>query len=123
MNRLISYVIIISYSWILPLSVHALGSPVSRDSAEMYSTPQTDSTTYCPQTHAYIQMGMTQDEVISACGQPTQKTQLNTPLMKKIPITQLVYTTVAPSNPYPSMTNTFNTQWSLPVGSDQSFSL
>src|SRR5690348_1617903 len=46
---------------------------------------------YCPQNHAYIQVGMTTAQVIAACGNPISKETSNKPIMRQIPITQLYY--------------------------------
>lgn len=46
---------------------------------------------YCPQNHAYINVGMTQDEVIAACGQPASQQDSNQPVTEKVPVTQLIY--------------------------------
>lgn len=46
---------------------------------------------YCPQNHAYISLGMTTNEVIAACGQPTSQQESNTPLTQRIPVQQLIY--------------------------------
>lgn len=46
---------------------------------------------YCPQNHAYINIGMRTDEVIAACGQPQIQQESKQPLMQKIPLQQLIY--------------------------------
>jgi hypothetical protein len=46
---------------------------------------------YCPQNHAYISVGMTQDEVISACGKPASQQESNQPVTQKVPVMQLIY--------------------------------
>lgn len=46
---------------------------------------------YCPQRAGYINLGMSQDQVIAACGQPLSKQDSNTPVMIKVPMQQLVY--------------------------------
>jgi len=46
---------------------------------------------YCPQRSGYINIGMSQDQVIAACGQPVSKQNSNNPVMKKVPMQQLVY--------------------------------
>ena len=50
-----------------------------------------DQSFYCPQNHAYINVGMTQDQVIGACGEPVSKQESNQPLLQKIPVQQLIY--------------------------------
>lgn len=46
---------------------------------------------YCPQNHAYINLGMTTDEVIAACGKPQKQQESDQPVLQKIPVQQLVY--------------------------------
>jgi hypothetical protein len=46
---------------------------------------------YCPQNHAFINIGMTPDEVIAACGQPLSQQDSNQPVLQKIPVQQLIY--------------------------------
>lgn len=50
-----------------------------------------DQSFYCAQNHGYIKVGMTVSEVVSACGQPLSKQESNTPILKKIPVQQLVF--------------------------------
>lgn len=46
---------------------------------------------YCPQNHAYINIGMSPDQVIAACGQPLSQQDSNEPVLQKIPVQQLIY--------------------------------
>lgn len=46
---------------------------------------------YCPENQGYINVGMSQQEVISACGEPQSKTQSKQPVLQKIPQQQLIY--------------------------------
>jgi hypothetical protein len=46
---------------------------------------------YCPQHSGYINIGMTQDQVLAACGEPLSKQDSNTPIMQKVPMQQLFY--------------------------------
>lgn len=71
---------------------------------------------YCPQKAGYIHVGMTEEQVISACGQPLSKQQSNMPLMRKVPVQQLIYTSVNSSSVYPGLNSAFYTQWSLASG-------
>ncbi len=64
---------------------------------------------YCPQNHAYINVGMTQDQVISACGQPISQQDSNQPAMQKIPVQQLIYNNKGAST-------VFYGVWNIPVG-------
>lgn len=75
----------------LPLSVFALDSY------------------YCPGNHKYINTGMTQDEVINACGQPIKKEQSNQPVTEKVPVTQLIYNNQGTGEAFYGV-------WSVPTG-------
>ena len=46
---------------------------------------------YCPQNHGYINVGMTPDQVIAACGQPLSQQDSNQPVYQQIPVQQLFY--------------------------------
>lgn len=70
---------------------------------------------YCPQRQGYINIGMSQSEVVQACGQPTQKSS-NIRLEVKIPMTQLIYTSINQDAVYPGLNSQF-AMWSLPTGS------
>jgi hypothetical protein len=50
-----------------------------------------DSALYCPTNHSTIHIGMNQTAVIAACGEPQDKGTSNTPLVQRVPITQLVF--------------------------------
>ncbi len=71
---------------------------------------------YCPQNSSYINIGMTQDEVIAACGQPLSKQQANTPATVRIPVKQFIYTALNKGSVYPGLNSAFYEQWSLPSG-------
>ena len=71
---------------------------------------------YCPQRQGYINTGMTDNQVINACGQPLSKRETNTQVVEKIPVTQLIYTTLNQGAVYPGLTS-YYTMWSLPSGS------
>ncbi len=74
---------------------------------------------YCPQNHAYINAGMTQDQVIQACGQPTSRADSRNPVTQQVPVTQLVYSTInqGPPDFYPGIQPLYE-MWSLPSGSE-----
>ncbi|ARB91914.1 DUF2845 domain-containing protein [Legionella longbeachae] len=55
---------------------------------------------YCPQNHGYINLGMTPDQVIAACGQPISQQESNQPVLQKIPMQQLIYNNAGASNAY-----------------------
>ena len=71
---------------------------------------------YCPQNAGYINIGMTQGQVISACGEPLSKQQPKTPVMQKIPVQELIYTALNTGSVYPGLNSAFYNQWSLPSG-------
>ena len=89
---------------------------------------------YCPQGHAFIQLGMTESEILSACGKPTQQMKSPQAATERIPVTQLIYSSISQVNPYPGqvnamsnnwypgLTNIFN-QWSLPTATNEAFKL
>lgn len=79
--------------------------------------------TYCPQGSAFIQVGMSENDVLSACGDPSQKSISDRPAMRRVPITVLIYTNINPANPYPGLDGAFYQQWSLPRGKNDSFHL
>jgi hypothetical protein len=78
---------------------------------------------FCPEGHAFINVGMTESEVTSACGNPTSKSQSNQQATEKVTVKQLIYTSLASNNPYPGLQDAVFNQWSLPSGPDDSFSL
>lgn len=50
-----------------------------------------DETVFCPQKNGYIRVGMTEAQVLSACGAPLQKQESNKPLSQKVEVTQMTY--------------------------------
>ena len=72
---------------------------------------------YCPQNSGFINVGMTQDQVLSACGQPQDKRQSDTPATVKVPVKQLIYTALNTGSVYPGLNSAFYDQWSMPSGS------
>lgn len=50
-----------------------------------------DQSIYCPQNQAYINIGMSTDQVLAACGQPISQQTSNQPFYQKIPVQQLFY--------------------------------
>lgn len=71
---------------------------------------------YCPQNSRFINIGMTTDEVVTACGQPLSKQPSNLPAMQKVPVKQLIYTALNTGSVYPGLNSAFYNQWSLPSG-------
>lgn len=68
-----------------------------------------DSSIYCPQNHAYISLGMTQDEVTAACGKPSLVEKSQVPFSKKVPMMQLTYNSQGSAKAFYGV-------WSLQVG-------
>lgn len=64
---------------------------------------------YCPQNHAYINVGMTTDEVIAACGQPVNQQSSNQPVTQKIPVQQFIYNNMGTSTAFYGV-------WNMPTG-------
>ncbi len=79
--------------------------------------------TYCPGGHGYIQVGMTESQVIGACGQPISKTKSNQQVTNQVPVTQLIYTSTIPTQPYPGMASSVLATWSLPTGINNLYSI
>jgi hypothetical protein len=50
-----------------------------------------DQSFYCPQNHGYINIGMTADQVLSACGEPQSMQESNQPVLKKVQVQQLIF--------------------------------
>lgn len=71
---------------------------------------------YCPQNSGYINIGMTQSEVLAACGEPLTKQQSNAPVTQKVPMQQFIYNTLNTGSVYPGLNPTYYDYWSLPSG-------
>lgn len=71
--------------------------------------PFGEQSIYCPQNHGYINIGMTVDNVIAACGQPLSQQDSNQPLMQKIPVQQLIYNNQGASTAFYGV-------WNVPTG-------
>ncbi len=69
-----------------------------------------DDSFYCPQNHQYINVGMTPDEVIAACGQPISQQDSNKPVMRQIPVQQFIYN-------HKGTNTAFYGVWNIPTGS------
>lgn len=65
---------------------------------------------YCPQKHGYISLGMTPDQVISACGQPLSQQESNEPVTQRIPVQQLIFNSKGASTAFYGV-------WNMPTGS------
>ncbi|KTD61520.1 DUF2845 domain-containing protein [Legionella spiritensis] len=64
---------------------------------------------YCPQRSGYINVGMTQEQVLNACGQPLSKQESNTPVTEKVPVQQLMYNNQGAPKAFYGV-------WAIPVG-------
>lgn len=69
-----------------------------------------DQSFYCPQNHGYINIGMSTKEVIAACGQPLSQEDSNKPILKKIPVQQLIYNNQGTGTAFYGV-------WNVPTGS------
>lgn len=69
-----------------------------------------DQSFYCPQNHGYINIGMTPDQVIAACGSPISQQDSNEPVYQKIPVQQLFFNSQGTKTAFYGV-------WNLPMGS------
>jgi hypothetical protein len=76
------------------------------------------SSFYCPGNHGYINIGMNTDQIITACGQPTDIQQSKQALMQKVPVTELIYTNLNKGAVYSGLNSTYQ-MWSIPSGTTQ----
>lgn len=53
---------------------------------------------YCPQNHGYIKEGMSESQVLQACGKPTNKSSSKQPASRNIKVTSLVFNNVGSKN-------------------------
>lgn len=75
-----------------------------------------DDSYYCTQNHAYIHVGMTESQVIAACGQPKVRQDATVQISRRVPITQLIYNNLNQGALFNGWTTNYN-MWSLPSGS------
>jgi hypothetical protein len=68
---------------------------------------------YCPQNSGYINVGMSQAQVIAACGQPLSKQQSNQPVTERVPVKQLIYNNQGNNKAFYGV-------WALPIGTSNS---
>ena len=73
---------------------------------------------YCTKNHNYINVGMTQDQVLAACGSPTKVQDSSGSVVQQIPMTQLIYTDINKGAVffYPGIDRVYSL-FSLPSGS------
>lgn len=77
-----------------------------------------DDSYYCAKNHAYINVGMTQDQVLAACGNPSSVKDSRGSVLQQIPMTQLIYTDINKGAVffYPGIDRVYSL-FSLPSGS------
>lgn len=80
---------------------------ISGFSCAAFATPQS---VYCPQKSGYINIGMTPDQVIAACGQPISQQQSTEPAMEQVPIKQVFFNNQGQSTAFYGV-------WAIPGGS------
>lgn len=98
-------------------SAQIMGCPDSQS----YNAPAQPR--YCPQTHGFVQIGMSENDALSACGIPMKREKSNRAVMKKLPVQQLIYSSTTPANPYPGLNSAYYVQWSIPRGADVMYNL
>lgn len=71
---------------------------------------------YCPQNAGYINIGMSAEQVLAACGEPLSRQQPNTTVTQQVPVTQLMFTNLNTGNwTYPGLNLQFS-MWGLSNG-------
>ncbi|MDF1757063.1 MAG: DUF2845 domain-containing protein [Legionellaceae bacterium] len=77
-----------------------------------------DDNFYCARNHAYIEVGMTKYQVMSACGKPSMIKASGNAVVRQIPVTQVMYTSLNKGAVffYPGIDPLY-TMFSLPSGS------
>ena len=83
----------------------------------IFTTSVLANQVYCPSGHRFIQTGMTEGAVMSACGKPISMAESNDTPTARVPVTQLIYTSLNQGSVYSGLNNAFYNQWSLPSGS------
>jgi Protein of unknown function (DUF2845) len=74
---------------------------------------------YCPKNTRFIKIGMTQADVIQACGQPLNKSQGSKPATRKVEVKQLMYHSLSGKTafygPYEITTGSAGTQVTISI--------
>ncbi|KTD22594.1 DUF2845 domain-containing protein [Legionella londiniensis] len=70
---------------------------------------------YCPQKQGYIKIGMKEQEVLAACGEPLSKQEVDQAPNIQVPVKQLIFTRLNESSLYPTLEPIYE-EWSLPSG-------
>jgi hypothetical protein len=73
------------------------------------------ATKYCTGGQAYINVGMSQAQVLKACGQPVGKRPTKEAVVQQVPVTQLIYTRLNRGGTYRGYDRIYQL-WSLPSG-------
>ena len=73
-------------------------------------------TLYCPQNAGNISTGMTQEQVLAACGEPLSKQTAKGAVTQRVPVQQLMYNSLNTGSVYPGLNSAYYDQWSLPSG-------
>lgn len=73
---------------------------------------------YCPQNHGYINVGMSRQQVLDACGEPSSRKAGANTVMQQVPVVQLIYSNLnqGPVDFYQGIAPIYQ-QWNLPSGS------
>lgn len=71
---------------------------------------------FCPGGNQTISVGMTEEQVSSACGQPLSKQQSQGPAVEKVPVQQLIYNQAGGSTAFYGV-------WKVPTGNSHGVSL
>lgn len=71
---------------------------------------------YCPQKMGYINTGMSQDQVLNACGEPNSRQTGNNVVAKQVPVKVLIYSSLnqQPVSYEPAL-GTLYQMWNLPT--------
>ena len=68
---------------------------------------------YCPENKGYINLGMTMDQVIAACGQPISKKISNRPATVRVPLQQMTFSSLPTGDTVPGNSSVYQ-MYTLP---------
>ncbi len=66
----------------------------------LYAFDQSPQSFYCPQKHGYVNVGMSAEQVLAACGEPLSRQDSNNPVYVRVPVKQLIYNNMGTDRPY-----------------------
>ena len=66
---------------------------------------------FCPENHAFINVGMSQGEVLNACGAPMKKEQSQQTATNRVPMTQMFYNQAGSPTAFYGV-------WQIPTGNN-----